>query len=115
MIVNLEDRRDLAIHAHLERMCIWLGDARGIPRRTFYSAMLRYMRGLDLSIPMAHAIASGFRYIMESPAIDPPISMEEIFDRAEAFIENDETVGFAPTRASPVPSLLATSSPEKTP
>lgn len=114
MVINLEDRRDLAIHAHLERMCIWLGDARGTPRQRFYSAMLRYMRGLDLSFPMAHSIASGFRYIMESPAIDPPISVEELFDRAEAFIENDDSVEFAQA-ASPVPSLLPTSSQEKTP
>lgn len=85
-----DDARDLQIHHHLERMVFVLCSTRSISKQELYRDMLRYMRG-DGPLVLAYALSSAFQAIAESPSIKPPISMPDLFERVEAFIENDDS------------------------
>jgi hypothetical protein len=91
-----DDARDLQIHHHIERAVNVLSSMRGVPKRDLYSSMLRYMRG-DGSLSLSYAIASAFKAICESPSIQPPVSMEDLFERVECFIENDPDASSLPS------------------
>lgn len=95
-----DDARDLQIHHHLERMVYVLCSMRGVSKQKLYRDMLSYMRG-EAGLSASFAISNAFQCICESPSIKPPISMPDLFERVEAFIENDDGVVRPP---SPVPS-----------
>lgn len=99
MTITADDARDLQIHAHIERMCIWLGDVRGYPRERFYASLQKYMRGVHTDL--APIIANGVTAICESQKISPPVSRAELFERIECFIENDDE--HTQSRASAIP------------
>lgn len=84
-----DDARDLYIHYALERAFGVLCAMRNVSRKELKIAMLRYMRG-DGPISLSYAISNAFQAICEDPKITPQISMPDLFERVEAFIENDE-------------------------
>lgn len=84
-----DDARDLYIHFALERVFGVLCAMRSVSRKDLKIAMLRYMRG-DGQLTLSYAISNAFQAICEDPKLSPPISMPDLFERVEAFIENDE-------------------------
>lgn len=93
-----DDARDLQIHHHLERMVSVLCSMRSISKQELYRDMLRHMRG-DGPLVLSYAIFSAFQSIAESPSIKPPISMDDLFERVEAFIENDDSIALVKEEA----------------
>lgn len=83
------DARDLYIHFALERAFGVLCAMRNVSRKELKIAMLRYMRG-DGPLTLSYAISNALQAICEDPKLNPPISMPDLFERVEAFIENDE-------------------------